>query len=229
MAELSERTKLSILTYGQNVADNFKKNSIYFYNLYSKSVASFKETDVSKIQKGGFYFLHYLDDSNWMKWSPVFVADFKKFSNKIVLFCVNLNLIPLEVRVLLFDDFIKKEDFEKDNFLKVDLEGIYNQLRKLGFEYSLMEYVVSRVKLAHKVSLDLLPRFLYHQHPINKYDPNKLMEIWESKLKDREIRHQEMTVALINEFFDINSEISDKYNSLRTHIERLQRNIKKYG
>jgi hypothetical protein len=77
--------------------------------------------------------------------------------------------------------------------------------------------------------LELLPRFLYHQHPYNKYDPEKLIDIWESKLKDRELRHKEMSLAIISEFYDINSEISDKYSLLKTHIQRIQNNIKKFG
>jgi len=164
-----------------------------------------------------------------MKWSPVFVADFKKFSNRVVLFCVNFNLIPIEVRVLLFDKFISEKDFEEDRLLKVDLQGIYDELRRLGFEYAIMEYDANRIKLVHKVSLDILPRFLYHQHPKNKYDPKKLMEIWETKIKTREKRHQEMTVALISDFFDVNSEILEKYGVLKNHIKRLQNNINKYG
>lgn len=229
MSELSERVKLSLLVNGNGVVENFKNNSLYFYELYGKSTDEFTNISVSNIYPGGFYFFHYVDDSNWMKWSPVFVGDYKKFSDKIVLFCVNFNLIPLEVRVLLFDKFITEKDFENDAFLKVDFQGIYNELRKLGFEYSLMEYDASRIQIVHKVSLNLLPRFLYHQHPKNKYDPDKLIEIWETKIKTREKRHQEMTLALINEFFDVNSEISDKYNVLKKHIQRLQNNIKKYG
>lgn len=229
MGALSEQVKLSLLVNGNGLVENFKNNSLYFYDLYQSSTPEFKTTSISDIQPGGFYFFHYLDSSNWIKWSPVFIGDYKKFSDKIVLFCVNFNLIPLEVRVLLFDKFISEKDFEQNNKLKVDFEGIYNELRKLGFEYSLMEYDADRIQLAHEVSLDILPRFLYHQHPKNKYDPEKLMDIWEKKIKTREARHQEMTAALINDFFDVNSEISDKYNVLKKHIQRLQRNIKKYG
>lgn len=229
MGELSEKVKLSLLVNGKGIVDNFKNNSIYFYNNYKKSIPEFKTVTFPKMAKGRFYFIHYLDDSNWMRWSPVFLVDQKQFSNKTIIFCVNLNFIPLEVRVLLFDKFISKRDFEEDKSLNVDLQGMYDELRKLGFEYSLIEYDSSRLKLIHQVSLDILPRFLYHQHPKNKYDPEKLLEIWETKIKTREKRHQEITLALINEFFDVNSEISEKFSVLKTHIQRLQNQIKKYN
>jgi len=232
MSELSDRVKLSLLVHGNGIVDNFKNNSLYFYDLYQKSTDNFKAISVNDIFPGGFYFFHYLDDSNWLKWSPVFVADYRKFSNRIILFAINFNLIPLEIRVLLFDKFITDKDFEKDKndtFLKVDFEGVYNELRKLGFEYALMEYDVSRIELVHKVGLNLLPRFFYHQHPKNKYDPNKLMDIWEVKLEKREKRHKEMALSILSEFYDVNSEISEKYNVLKNHIKRLQSNINKYG
>jgi hypothetical protein len=89
-----------------------------------------------------------------------------------------------------------------------------------------MEFDVSKIELANKVSLLLLPRFLYHQHPINKYDPNKLIEIWAAKIEKREQRHKEMTLALLSDFYDVNSEISDKYSVLKGHIQRIRRNMK---
>jgi hypothetical protein len=37
-----------------------------------------------------------------------------------------------------------------------------------------------------------------------------------------------MTLSLLSDFYDVNSEISEKYDVLKGHIKRLQRNIKKY-
>jgi CRP-like cAMP-binding protein len=56
------------------------------------------------MSKGGFYFIHYKDDSNWMRYSPVFVVDFKKFNNIIMIMGVNFNFIPIEVRETIFDE-----------------------------------------------------------------------------------------------------------------------------
>jgi hypothetical protein len=229
MSQLSDRVKISILVHGNGLSDAFKNNSLYFLDLYNKSIEDFKTVPTKNIFPGGFYFFHYLDKSNWLKYSPVFIAGYKKLSDKIIILAINLNFIPLQIRVLLFDKFITEKDFENDKndiYLKVDYEGVYNELRKLGFEYALMEFDASRVELAHKVSLLLLPRFLYHQHPINKYDPGKLMQIWEAKIEKREQRHKEMTLAILSDFYDVNSEISDKYDVLRGHIQRIRRNMK---
>lgn len=229
MGELSERSKLSLLVNGNGLAENFKNNSLWFYDQYQKSSEDIKNIMVKDIFPGGFYFFHYIDDSNWMKWSPVFVTDFRKFSNKIIIFAVNFNLIPLEIRVLIFDKFIKPEDFELNNFLNVDFNGMYSELRSIGFEYALMEFDSSRIQLVHRISLNLLSRFLYHQHPKNVYDPKKLVDIWKVKLEKRDERHKEMTTSILSEFYDVNSEIDEKYSVLKNHINRIRTNQIKYA
>lgn len=228
MAELEERVKLSLKVHGINMVDTFKKNCLYFYDKYSKSSDEVSNIPIKNISSGGFYFLHYLDESNWMQYSPIFLVDFKKFDNKVILLAINFNFIPLEIRVLIFNSYISKKDFDNDSLLKVDYETVYNILRKVGFEYSLMEYDASRIKLVHKIKLDLLPRFLYHQHPINIYDPNKLMQIWNAKIDKREQRHKEMILSTLDDFYKVNTELSEKFDVLKGHVQRLQRNINKY-
>lgn len=229
MGILAEKVKLSLLVYGNGVPDNFKKNSLYFYEMYQKSTPEVKNIKRENIIPGGFYFFHYKDNSNWLKWAPVFVADYKKFSNKIIIFAVNLNMIPLEVRVLLFDKFITERDFDKDNYLKVDYAGMYNELRSLGFEYALMEFDAIRIDTVHKIHLELLPRFLYHQHPKNVYDPKKLNEIWSVKIGTRDQRHKEMMISTLEDFYKIDTEISEKFDVLRNKIMRIRNNAIKYG
>lgn len=229
MGVLQDKVDLSLLVYGNGVVDNFKNNSLFFYEKYQKSDKDVTSISVSDIQVGGFYFLHYLDDSNWMKWSPVFVADYKKFSNMVILFGINFNFIPLEVRVSIFDKFMKEEDFENDRLLKVNYQGVYNELLKFGFEYAVIEYNLIQVKFAHKISMNMVPRFLYSQHPQNKYDPNKLMQIWNAKIGDKDKRHKEMMASMLSDFYDINGDIKSQYKLLKEHIQRIQKSLEKYG
>lgn len=229
MGELVDRVGLRMLVDGDGLADNFKNNSLYFYNKYQKSDKDVKAIDVKDILPGGFYHFHYLDDSNWMMYSPVFVTNFKKVSNQIIIFGVNFNFIPLEIRAYLFDKFILEEDFEKDRFLKVNYEGMYTELIKYGFEYALVEYNAIQIRLVHKISMDLVPRFIIAAHPKNKYDPAKLFDIWKVKIKDKSARNQEIMKSMIDEFYDTKGEISEKYVLLKDHIQRIQNSSKKYG
>lgn len=228
MGELAEKVKLNLLVYGNDLAENFKTNSLYFFDEYQKSSNLVKQVNVSDLTNGRFYFLHYKDDSNWMKWSPVFLVEYKKYDNKIILFCVNFNFLPLQLRVLIFDKFISEQDFEKNDFLKVKMISIYDELRKQGFEYSLMEFDAVRIVKAHLIHLDALPRFLISGHPKNVYDPNKLVAIAKAKSAKSYLRHAEMMKSTINDFFKISKEIPEKYVTLKKHILRIQANNIKY-
>jgi hypothetical protein len=229
MGELVDRIGLRMLVDGDGLADNFKNNSLYFYDKYQKSDDMVRSIDLKSILPGSFYHFHYLDDSNWMKWSPVFITNFKKIGNQIILFGVNFNFIPLEVRAFLFDNFMIEEDFENDRPLKVDYEGMYSELIKYGFEYALVEYNASQIKLVHRISMSMVPRFLIAGHPKNKYDPGKLFDIWKVKIADKDKRNQEIMKSTIDDFYDTRGEINEKYVVLKKHIQRIQNNMKKYG
>lgn len=229
MGHLNELVKLNLLVYGGDVAENFKNNSLFFYEKYKKSDSQVQSVSIGNIKSGGFYFLHYLDDSNWMRYSPIFVADYRKFDNQVVLLAVNLNFIPMQIRARIFDKYIKESDFEKNSFLKVDYTGVYKELNSIGFAYSLMEFNLIQVKSAHRIHLDLLPRFLYSQHPKAKYDPNKLIDIWSKKIKDRDQRDAEMMKSVLSDFYDIDKDLSKQYDLLKDHIDRLHKSAKKYG
>lgn len=229
MGALDDRVKLSLLVYGNGIEENFKTNSLFFMEKYSQSGNQITAINVTNMEPGVFYFLHYMDDSNWMRYAPVFFIEQKNFNNKIILMSINLNFIPLEVRSLFFDPYITEEMFEKNLPLKVDYVKIYQELLKVGFEYTLMEFNLSQIKMVHRISMDMVPRFLYSQHPKATYDPKKLMDIWNKKIETKSQRNQEMMSAMIKEFYDINGDISDKYKVMRGHIERIQKSLKKYG
>jgi hypothetical protein len=229
MGVLMENVKLNLLVYGNGIEENFKVNSIFFAEKYSKSDDDVTAIDIAKIQQGGFYFLHYMDDSNWMKYAPIFFVEQKNLSGKIILMAVNLNFVPLEVRAAFFDPYITDEIFEDDLFLKVDYDTVYKELLRVGFEYTLMEFNAAQIKLVHKINMNMLPRFLYSQHPNAIYDPKKLMEIWNKKIETKGERNQEMMKSMIDEFYDINNDISEKYKVMKDHIKRIQKSLKKYG
>jgi len=226
MGVLQENIRLDRLVYGNSIEDFYKKNTLFMYDKYSKSDKDCESISIIDMYVGRFYHLHYDDKSNWMKYSPIFCVDYRKVDNRSIILGLNLNFIPMEIRTSIFDKFISDSDYANDSSLKVDFKGVYLELLKYGFEYSIVEYDASDIKLVHRISLNILPRFFYSSHPINKYDPNKLIQIWNSKLKNREKRHQEMTISILSDFYDINSDISEKYDVLKKHIQRIRNNIK---
>jgi hypothetical protein len=227
MGVLLDRIEESMKGNG-DLSDNFKKNTLYFSEKYTKSDNEVESIRISRIEIGRFYFFDYEDESNWVKWSPVFTIGFKKFDNLVIIRAINLNLIPLEIRAQFFDQFIREKDLEQDISLGVDETGAYNELLKISFEYSIMEYNAAFLNRVHRISMMKVPNFLYSGYYKNKYDPNKIMDIWVKKQKTRVQRHQEMSSAVISDFYKIDSDIDNKYDVLRNHILRIQRNLNKY-
>jgi hypothetical protein len=239
MGILNEFVNYQVKVDGGDKASNFKLNCLYFFNKYRKSDKFVERIPRTKIRTGGFYFLHYLDDSNWMKWSPIFAVSVKKFNNVIILYAINLNFIPLEIRVKIFDKLFNERDFKdsspgdpwkKDVYSrKFNFESIYTELVKYRIQYSVMEFNVAQIKMCHKIHLSEVPKFLYSQHPKNRYDPKKLIQIWSKKIKDSDKRDKEMSQLAVDEMYNLTNEISDKYIILKDHIKRLQSSFRKYG
>lgn len=239
MGELADRVKLSLLVNGNGEVDNFKKNSLFFFNKYLKSDEDVKNLQLRNIRPGGFYFFHYKDDSNWMKWSPVYLIDFKKYNDQIIFLCVNFNFLPLEVRVNIFDKFIQLNDFEKDGkpikdydknlVRKIKYQRLYQELKRINYAWCLQEFNAAQLVMVHKISMLMLPRFLYHQHPKVKYDPKKLNQIWKAKLADQVERDKDMTQVNLEDFYNIDKDISEKYTQLQDHIKRVRTSYQKYG
>lgn len=229
MGQLKENLKLSRLVHGRDTVDYYKNNTLWMYSLYAKSEVDCQSIGPDDMRVGGFYHLHYLDESNWMKWSPIFCCDWREVNGMKLILAVNFNFIPLDIRVEIFDKFITADDILNNNLLAVDFMGMYDELTKFGFEWTIQEYDLSRIRLAHRVSLHILPRWLFSSHPKNVYDPQKLWQIWNKKLETRKQRHQELVLATLDEFYEVSSDISEKYDALSSRIKRIRRNFEKFN
>ncbi len=228
MGALQERVNLNQKVFGTDMVDFFKKNSIYMIDKYSKSDDMCESVPLGDISMGRFYFFHYEDPSNWMRYSPVFTIENKDLKGMKIIIALNFNFIPIEIRSSIFDKFISEQMFEKNSPLEVDFGGVYRELLRYGFEYGIVEYNAIQLKLVHRINLELLPRFLYSSHPKNTYDPNKLMQIWNAKLDKREQRHKELVSSTLLDFYEAESLINDKYDVLFGHIKRLQDSFNKF-
>jgi len=229
MGPLMERVKLSQKVFGTDIVDYYKNNTEYMYDLYGKSTNECESVNKEDITVGGFYHLVYRDDSNWMRYSPIFCCDYRKMGNMIIIMGVNFNFIPLELRPKIFDPFITEKNIEENEIIKVNFRGMYSELLKIGFEYSIQEYNVAQIDRIHRINLEILPRFLYSSFPTNKYDPNKLMDTWKKKIETKEQRHREIIQTVLSDFYDIENGINEKYDALGGHIKRLQKSYSKYG
>ena len=235
MGELYERFKLNKLVNSNDPVSYFKENSIDFYKSYTKSTEQIKAIPVRLMIPGKFYFLHYKDDSNWIRYSPVFITERRRYESNILFRCVNFNFIPLEIRILFFDKYIKELDFQQDvkkkgnHFIKVKHEIIYRELEKLRLEYSIQPYNAAQIVTCHRIMMEDLPRFLYSAHPKNKYDPKKLIQIWKTKAKNSDQRDDEMMKLTTEDLYNFDKDFLQKFDTLSSHIERFRKSIEKWG
>jgi hypothetical protein len=228
MGELSERVKLSKLVYG---SDEVRFYQEYIYNNQKDENKEKEVTEITPspkvIQPGRFYHLEYGNvDSNWIQFSPIFVVDYRGFSNEHMLFALNLNFIPFEIRMAIFDKYMVEKDFENDRALVVSYEGVDNELKKWGFEYAIEWYNFKQIASAHRINMSVVPRFLYSSHPKNKYDPKKLYSIRDSKLSRRDARDAEMRKLLMSDFLKTSAEIKEEFKELSDHILRVQKGLR---
>lgn len=217
----SDLTSTSLTVY-------YKDNTNIMYNLYQHPKDGVSSIPVSDMSEGSFYMMMYQDDSNWMKFSPIFLVDYKKFEDKIIIYGINLNFIPLEVRAGFFDKYLKNL-VEENQFGKIDFEGAYRELLKIGYEYALVEYNVKRVLRTYRIGINILHKFLYSSWPTNKYDPQKLYSIWVKKLETKEQRHQAIIKTMVDDFYKETDVIEKDIEILKNRIDRIQKGEAKYG
>lgn len=211
-----------------DIASYYKANTLKFYNYYKEPKDGIRIIPVSEIKEGSFYFLMYSDESNWMRYAPVFLVDWKKFDDMIITYAINFNFLPLEIRSGFFDKYITTLE-EEPRFLRLTFESAYRELLRVGYEYSLMEFSAKRINKVYEIPIGMLPEFLYSGWPSNIYDPNKLYQIWYTKLAKQEERHKAIISTNVDEYFKVIADIGLEFGELSNHVKRLQRNENKFG
>lgn len=206
-----------------SISEYFKTNSYNLYKKYQNPDDTVQNISISDITNGGFYLLFYLDESNWMRYSPVFVCEIRYN----IFFSMNFNFIPLEIREQFFDKYIINLE-ENDQLSEIKFERCYKELIRYGFEYAIVEYDIKKIKAVLKIDISILPEFLYSSYPAVKYDPNKLYDIWSKKLKDREQRHQELIKTIVSNFYETKESLISEMTVLKNHFTRLKRNQEKF-
>ena len=208
----------------------YKDNTMNFYNLYqSPDNKKVRTVNIGNVVKGRFYFIKYLDKSNWMMYSPVMVCD---FVDGRMIFAINFNFIPLEIRMAIFDQYTKKTEYKGFNetpYPVMTFENAYKLLIRFGYEYAIVEYEVSRVELLYEINPDMTLEFLFSGYPLNKYDPDKLYSIWLKKMETKEQRHQEMIEKIASDFYNVTDELIESAGALKGHFKRLKSNYDAFG
>lgn len=205
--------------------------------------------DIKNFDKGGFYFLFYnlqgaytTDNSMadpdgfslMKKYSPVLIVDIKRLKNERIAYGINLNFIPERMKVTYFDKLLslyqntiqRNKDIKvtRQNFLNINYETAYRTLGSIGYEYIIREYHVNWITQAYRIGLQALDRFMtFKTIEFSRVDDKKLVEIWQKKISEQDIRHQIMMNRIMNNWNEIGSNIDYSVNQIRQSINELNK------
>ena len=56
-----------------------------------------------------------------------------------------------------------------------------------------------------------------------------LYEIWSVKIETKNERHAEIEKFMLDDFYKMDEDMRGEYSELKGHIDRIQKNLNKYG
>jgi hypothetical protein len=128
---------------------------------------------------------------------PMLLVDYNPLIDSKVLWIMNFNFIPLNIKEAFFIKFIQKfNKILENNSLKktvldesplpnINYETLWNELIKLGIDYSLREIRVELIQDLYNITTDDLHLLTtQNTQALTGVDEKKLNEIWISKLKN---------------------------------------------
>lgn len=195
---------------------------------------------LDKIRIGQFYFMRYdlkgLNKSSRLEqFVPMMVVDYKPAIDKKVLWILNLNFIPINLKESFFSSFLDNYQSTLDNNFEakdwnnetplpsINYENIWKQLLSFGFEYTIREIRLDLINDIHGVSTDYL-HFLTTQNTqaLTGVDEAKLNEIWITKLKNESLgdRVEDLTKIKSN-YENILNELADKFKDLNKKLNGI--------
>lgn len=245
MAELLERVRLLKDSEGESLSENSTK---WLLERLKNNDDTFKPILPKKMYVGKFYYMLYDlngKSSKMEQFSPILLVDYRKVMGKIILYGISLNFIPLNVRLLFFDNFLdsfqnifdpidsdsKKGGKEKP--LPINFKIAFDSLDKIGFQYIIREFDVDKINKVYEVNMQSLPRFLtVNTTVLTGVDEMKLAEIWYSKLKNREESLQKRISELITDYEEISKVFKQEFKSYEKefkNISKSKENLKSIG
>lgn len=168
------------------------------------------------VRMGMFAFILYDlagKSSKMEQYSPVLLCDWRQVKTKRYIWGLSLNFIPATTRVVFFDALLERQqDLVNSNAGKdklsqerplggITFDAMYSALQSIGYEYALRQFDYSLITKMYDVSFGFLDKFLtFDTSRFTGVGEDKLAEIWLSKIKEQEERHQKMMVTLFKDY-----------------------------
>ncbi len=199
----------------------------------------FMKNTPSNIKVGGFYFMTYdlraiNKSSKLEQLVPFLLVDYNPSVDKRVLWIMNLNFIPLNIKEAFFTKLLQKFNNVLDNNTKkkyvteelplpnINYDNMWDELIKFGIDYSLREVRIELIKDLYSVSTDNL-HFLttLNTQALTGVDEKKLAEIWIAKLKNESLEERIDEKKVKADYESIIKELQETFKFLDEKLKGL--------
>ena len=218
----------------------YQKNSEtvlgYFRN---KDQTKFELSNFSDVQQGKLYFILYdLDgkSSKMEKYNPLFVVDFGFFDNTKWIFALNINFLPVAIRVLVFNqifnasltlfDDLDKSPIKQEPVDNVTFGVIYKMLKSLGFEWAIRKFDYKKVNQIYSIDLSIASKFITMSTvKLTGVDDGKLIDIWKKKLLSQKDREKKMIAEILGDYKKMANELTKNSQSLTDKENEMYKSV----
>ena len=204
-----------------------------------KDSTKFELSNFSDVQQGKMYFILYdLDgkSSKMEKYNPLFVVDFGFFDNTKWIFALNINFIPVAIRVIVFNqifnasldmfDDIDKSPIKQEPVDNITFGVVYKMLKSLGFEWAIRKFDYKKVNQIYSIDLNIAYRFVtMSTAKLTGVDDGKLIDIWKKKLATRKEREKKMIGEILGDYKKMQEELKKNSLSLSEKENELYKSV----
>ena len=165
----------------------------------------FVKISPNNFKVGSFYFMTYdlksiNKSSKLEQLVPFLLVDYNPAIDSKVLWIMNLNFIPLNIKEAFFTKFLqkfnntlesnskKKTVIDENSLPTINYDNMWNELIKYGIDYSIREIRIELLQGLYSVSTDDLHLLTtQNTQSLTGVDEKKLNDIWITKLKNESL------------------------------------------
>ena len=219
---------------------NYRNESTkWLFGKIKQPDANFMKVGLNNLKVGSFYFMQYdlkkiNKSSKVEQFVPMLVVDYKPSIDSKVIWVLNMNFLPTNVKEALFSNITDNysDIFDKNTNvnswsqeipLVINYKKMWDILLPYGFEYAIREIRVDLINSLWSVSsknLHILTTV--NTQILTGVDEGKLQEIWATKLKNESLgnRVDELKTIKTN-YYNILEELADKFKNLNKYLNEI--------
>lgn len=234
---LQNKIKEQYIAEGLNM---YLNNTKFITDGINQGNEAVQESDLRNLERGKFYFIMYDlngKTSTMEKFNPLFVIDWFDLQGTRMVYGVSCNFLPITIRTVFFNNICNhnlstiKDNLDKDipkqqAFTGINFANIYKLLYNIGFEWSIRQFDAKKITKIFEVSTNAIDKFLtMNTQKLTGVDEGKLMDIWKKKILEQEKRHTKILRQILEDYKEMDNELSKTYETLDTRNNNLQESL----